>query len=196
MSGPAYTRLDLDERRRRLLDLGADLFARHPYDELSMARIAREAGISKALLYHYFPSKQAYFAATLEQAATELARATAPDPELPPIEQLSTSLDAYLTWIEDHADAYTKLFPSIGAVPEVRELVDRVRDETAQRILDGIAVGRAPSPALRAAVRGWLWFIDGAVLDWLELHEMERAQLHGLLLGTLLGAVTASGEML
>jgi len=40
-----------------------------------MARIAREAGISKPLLYHYFRSKQAYFAATLKQAAAELAAA-------------------------------------------------------------------------------------------------------------------------
>ena len=196
MSEPAYTRLDVDERRRRLLALGAELFARHAYDELSMARIAREAGISKALLYHYFPSKQAYFAATLEQAATELAQATAPDPALPPVEQLAGSLDAYLTWIEEHADAYAKLFPSIGAVPEVRELVDRVRDQTAQRIVDGIAAGGEPTPALRAAVRGWLWFVDGAVLDWLEHRDLDRERLHGLLLGTLLGAVTASGESL
>ena len=147
MSEPAYTRLGVDERRRRLLMLGADLFARHPYDELSMARIAREAGISKALLYHYFPSKQAYFAATLEQAAAELAQATAPDLELPLAEQLAGSLDAYLTWIEEHADAYTKLFPSIGAVPEVRELVDRVRDETAQRIVSRHRHGRARAGA-------------------------------------------------
>jgi AcrR family transcriptional regulator len=196
MTGPAYTRLDVDERRRRLLDLGAELFARHPYDELSMARIAREAGISKALLYHYFPSKQAYFSATLEQAAAELAQATAPDPDLPPAEQLAGSLDAYLTWIEEHADAYTKLFPSIGSVPAVRELVDRVRDETARRIAGGIAAGDEPGPALRTAVRGWLWFMDGAVLDWLEHRDMDRARLHGLLLGTLLGAATASGEPL
>ena len=196
MSEPAYTRLDVDERRRRLLALGAELFARHAYDELSMARIAREAGISKALLYHYFPSKQAYFAATLEQAATELTQATAPDPTLPPVEQLAGSLDAYLTWIEEHADAYAKLFPSIGAVPEVRELVDRVRDQTAQRIVDGIAAGGEPTPALRAAVRGWLWFVDGAVLDWLEHRDLDRERLHGLLLGTLLGAVTAAGGSL
>ena len=196
MSEPAYTRLDVDERRRRLLALGAELFARHAYDELSMARIAREAGISKALLYHYFPSKQAYFAATLEQAAAELAQATAPDPALPPVEQLAGSLDAYLTWIEEHADAYAKLFPSIGAVPEVRELVDRVRDQTAQRIVDGIAAGGEPTPALRAAVRGWLWFVDGAVLDWLEHRDLDRERLHALLLGTLLGAVHAAGESL
>ena len=56
------------------------MFTRHAYDELSMAAIAREAGISKALLYHYFPSKQAFFQATLEQAAGELAERVRPSP--------------------------------------------------------------------------------------------------------------------
>jgi AcrR family transcriptional regulator len=190
---PAYTRLDTDVRRRQLLELGAALFARHAYDELSMARIAREAGISKALLYHYFPSKQAFFAATLEQAAAELAAETQPDPELPPVEQLAGSLDAYLAWVERHAGAYAKLIHSVGAVPEVRELVERVRAATAERILAGLAPDCPPSPALRAAVRGWLWFMDGAVLDWLEHPgDLDRAALHGLLLGTLLGAVEAA----
>jgi AcrR family transcriptional regulator len=192
---PAYTRLAVDERRRQLLELGAEVVARHGYEELSMARIAREAGISKALLYHYFPSKQAYFSATLEQAAEELAEVTAPEPELPPVEQLSASLDAYLAWVERHMGAYDKLIRSVGAVPEVRELVERVRGETADRILAGIAAGREPGPMLRAAVRGWLWFMDGAVLDWIEHRDIDRQRLHGLLLGTLLGAVTASGEL-
>ena len=194
MAGPAYTRLDVDERRRRLLELGTELFARHGYEELSMARIAREAGISKALLYHYFPSKQAYFAATLEQAAAELAEATTPDPEKPPVEQLAGSLDAYLGWVERHMGAYDKLIRSVGAVPEVRELVERVRAETAERILAGLS--NEPTPELRAAVRGWLWFMDGAVLDWIEHRDIDRPRLHGLLLGTLLGAVTASGAQL
>src|SRR5437763_14510249 len=101
MSGPAYTRLDVDERRRQLLELGADLFTRYAYDELSMARIAKAAGISKALLYHYFPSKEAYFVATLEEKAAELAERTRPDTSRPPLEQLSGSLDAYLAWVEE-----------------------------------------------------------------------------------------------
>jgi AcrR family transcriptional regulator len=189
---PAYTRLHVDERRKQLLDAGADLFARYSYDELSMARIAREAGISKALLYHYFPSKQAYFQATLEQAAAELAETVQPDPDLPAIEQLMGSLGAYLGWIERNADAYAKLITSVGSVPEVRELVERVRNETAERILQGISPAGA-APPLRAAVRGWMWFMDGAILDWIEHRDIERARLHGLLLGTLLGAVTAAG---
>jgi AcrR family transcriptional regulator len=193
MATPAYTRLGVDERRRQLLELGAELFTRNSYDELSMARIAREAGISKALLYHYFPSKQAYFAATLEQAGAELAEVTRPDPEKPPVEQLSSSLDAFLGWVERHMGAYDKLIRSLGAVPEVRELVERVRDETADRILAGLSPDREPEPPLRAAVRGWLWFMDGVVLDWIEHRDLERPRLHGLLLGSLLGAVTASG---
>src|SRR6201999_3047133 len=109
LSQPAYTRLDVDERRRRLLELGADLFTRHAYDELSMAKIASEAGISKALLYHYFPSKEAYFVATLEEKASEWQRRTHPDASLAPLEQLSSSLDAYLQWVEENADSYEKM---------------------------------------------------------------------------------------
>jgi AcrR family transcriptional regulator len=190
--GPAYRRLDVDERRRRLLDLGADLFARFSYDELSMARIAREAGISKALLYHYFPGKQAYFAATLEEKAAEVAALTEPDPALPPVEQLTGSLAAFLAWVDGNREAYGKLVRSAAVIPEVREVVDRVRDATSERILAGLVPG-TPPPAVRSAVRAWLWFMDGAILDWVEHGDLTREQLGGLLMGTLAGALAAAG---
>jgi AcrR family transcriptional regulator len=190
---PAYRRLAVDERRRRLLDLGAELFSRHTYAELSMSAIAREAGISKALLYHYFPSKQAYFVATLRQQAEELAERTATDPSRPPAEQLTAALDAFLRWVEENAAGYAKLLEGASTHAEVRELVDQVRAVTAARILDGLSPGTPPAPALRAAVHGWLWFMDGAITDWLAHRDMERDRLLGLLLGTLYGAVTASG---
>jgi AcrR family transcriptional regulator len=190
---PAYQRLDVDERRRRLLELGAELFTRHTYAELSMAAIAREAGISKALLYHYFPSKQAYFVATLEQQAEELARLIAVDPSLPPTEQLMRALDAFLGWVEANADGYGKLLEGATTHAEVRELVDQVRAATAEQILAGLSPDAPPPPALRAAVHGWLWFMDGAITDWLRHRDILRDDLLGLLLGTLYGAVTASG---
>jgi AcrR family transcriptional regulator len=158
-----------------------------------MARIASEAGISKALLYHYFPSKEAYFVATLEEKAAELTARTEPDESLPPLEQLSGSLAAYLAWVEENAGSYEKMIRS-ASVPEVRALLDRVRGDTAQRIVDGIRGGKPATPVLRAAVSGWLWFMDGACLDWLEHRDMDRETLHGLLLATLVGAVLAAGE--
>jgi AcrR family transcriptional regulator len=184
---PAYTRLDVDTRRRELLERGAELFAEHSYDELSMAAIARAAGVSKALLYHYFPSKQAYFSATLEQKAAELAARVAPDPSLSPGEQLSAGLDAFLGWIEDNGQAYGKLVRSAGAVPDVHELMEEVRAATAAQIVHGLP--GEPTPQRRTAVRAWLWFMDGAILDWLEHGDLDRAELHQLLLRALEGAL-------
>src|SRR5688500_18686077 len=131
---PAYTRMQVDERRAQLLELGAELFTRHSYDELSMARIAREAGISKPLLYHYFPSKQEYFRATLTKAAEDLQRRTEPDTALPPLAQLDQALEAFLAWIEDNSAAYLKLIESASGLPDVRALVDEVRSGTVERI--------------------------------------------------------------
>ena len=194
MSEPAYTRLHVDERRRQLLEEGARLFAAYPYAELSMARIAREAGISKALLYHYFPSKQDFFVATLQQGAEEIARRTEPDPSLPPFEALADSLDAFLGWIEENETAYRKLMESAGSVPEVNVLIDRIRDATSARILQGLGADDPPPPKLRAAARGWLWFMDGAILDWLEHRDMSRAELRDFLLGSLQGSLSAAGS--
>jgi AcrR family transcriptional regulator len=191
MGEPAYTRMQVDERRQRLLELGAQLFARHSFGELSMARIAREAGISKALLYHYFPSKQEYFLATLREAAEEVRRRTEPDPDLAPGEALAASLDAFLGWIEENELAYRKLMESAGSVPEVGALITDVRDRTSARILEGLGAG--PQPKARAAVRAWLWFVDGAVLDWLEHRDLDRGELGELLLGSLAGALATAG---
>lgn len=156
-----------------------------------MARIAREAGISKGLLYHYFPSKHDFFVAALEQAASEVRRRTEPDPELPPLEALSRSLDAFLGWVEENGTAYRKLLESAAAVPEIGELIESVRDATSARILAGL--GAEAEPKARNAVRGWLWLVDGALLDWLEHRDLSRAELRELLLGALGGALGAAG---
>ena len=193
VSRPAYRRLDVDERRQQLLDRGAELFTAHPYEKLSMSKIAAEVGISKALLYHYFPSKQAYFEATLSAWADQLRERTETDPDLPPVEQLTQSLNAFLSLIEENADAYRNLIRSAAGVAEIRDLIEAVRQATAQRILDGLYPDGAP-PKARTAVSGWLWFMDGACLNWLDHRDIEREDLRGLLLGVLMGALIATGE--
>ncbi|HYQ79663.1 MAG TPA: TetR/AcrR family transcriptional regulator [Solirubrobacterales bacterium] len=193
MSEPAYRRMDVDERRRQLLKRGAELFTTHPYEELSMNKIASEVGISKALLYHYFPSKQAYFEATLSAWAEQLRERTETDPDLPPVEQLTQSLEAFLSLVEENAEAYRNLIRSAAGVAEIRELIDAVRQATAQRILDGLYPDGAP-PKARTAVSGWLWFMDGACLNWIDHRDIDREELRDLLLGVLMGALVATGE--
>lgn len=191
MGDPSYRRLDVDERRRQLLERGAELFTSHPYDELSMSKIAAEVGISKGLLYHYFPSKQAFFEETLSTWAEQLRERTEPDPDLPPVEQLQASLDGFLSMVEENAVAYRNLMQS-ATVPEIRGLIEEVRQQTAQRILDGLYSEEPPAKA-RIAVSGWLWFMDGACLDWIDHRDVEREELRDLLLGVLMGALIATG---
>src|ERR1700730_17241864 len=100
MPEPAYTRLQVDERRRQLIQAGSALFAEHAFEEISMRQIARAAGISKSLLYHYFPSKTELFKAAVEEHASELQGLIQPAGDGNPLEELSRSLDAYLAWIQ------------------------------------------------------------------------------------------------
>jgi AcrR family transcriptional regulator len=193
MTEPSYRRLDVDERRRELLARGAELFTSHRYDELSMSRIAGEVGISKSLLYHYFPSKQAFFEATLGAWAEELRTRTEPDPDLSPLEQLTASLGAFLALVEENSVAYRNLMSSATSTPQIRGLIDEVRRQTAARILAGIYPDDPP-PKARAAVNGWLWFMDGVCLDWIDHRDIDRDELRDLLLGTLMGALVASGS--
>lgn len=183
--------MDVDERRAQLLERGAELFTSHPYEELSMSKIAAEVGISKSLLYHYFPSKQAFFEATLSAWAEQLRERTEVDPQLPPLEQLTKSLDGFLSMVEENAVAYRNLMESAAGVPEIRELIAEVRQVTAERILGGLYPGEAP-PKARIAVSGWLWFMDGACLDWTRHRDISRRELRDLLLGVLMGSLLAA----
>jgi AcrR family transcriptional regulator len=190
MSEPAYRRLQRDERRELLLARATELFAEHGYEGLSMSQLARDAQISKALLYHYFPSKRRLFEAALEEGAAELRERTEPDPGRPPAEQLATTLDAFLEWVQERPTAYVTLLQSGAA--EVREIVAEVHATTAQRILTGLGAD-GTRPATRAAVHGWLGFLDGAILDWIAHDDLSREELHGMLLGAFAGALIASG---
>jgi AcrR family transcriptional regulator len=193
VAGPAYSRLQTDERRRQLLEAGARVFTEHSYDDASMAEVARAAGISKGLLYHYFPSKRDLFVATLEAAAAELREITQPDPALPILEQLAGALDAYLRWIEEHADSYVKLLESATGSDDVRSYMAQMRANTVERMLEVLVRSGDPA-AVRTALHGFLWFIDGACLDWLAHRDLTRDQLRDMLATAFSGAIGAAAQ--
>ena len=76
-------------------------------------------------------------------------------------------------------------------MPEVGALIGEVRNRTSTRILEGLGAGDSPGP--RTVVRAWLWFLDGAILDWLEHRDLTRAELGGVLLAALAGALSSTG---
>jgi AcrR family transcriptional regulator len=191
---PAYARLQVDERRRQLLDAGAELFAQYSFEEISMRQIAQAAGVSKPLLYHYFPSKTELFKAAVAEKAAQLQALIEPSHEGSAVEQLARSLDAYLAWIEDNAQTWSKLMQSAAALPEARELVEGFRARTMDLVLNELTGGRKPRPALRNAVKGWLGYMDAAILDWAQARDLPRAKLRDLLLAVFAGALAAAQQ--
>jgi AcrR family transcriptional regulator len=190
-------RLSLDARREQLVRLGTDIFAQRPFEEISIEDIAAAAGVSKGLLYHYFPSKRDFYVEVVRQASAQMERMTATDPELPPRARLERGVEQYLDYVAGHARGYaTVLRAGIGADPEVLALVEAARARMGDRILAGMQfVGPEPPAVLRLAVRGWVGFAEAAALDWLEHGGLGREELGALLVRTLRGALRAAADI-
>jgi AcrR family transcriptional regulator len=194
VSEPAYTRLQVDERRQQLIDAGSALFAANAYEEISMREVAQAAGVSKPLLYHYFPSKIELFKAAVAEKASELTQLVEPSGQGTPLQQLTEGIDAYLAWIEDNAQTWSKLMQSASSLPEARDLVETFRQRTMDLVLTELAGKQKPRPALRIAIRGWLGYMDAAILDWTQGRDLPREKLRQLLVAAFAAALTAAQQ--
>lgn len=183
------TRLQVDERRAQLLALGLRLFSERSYDEVSIDDIAREAGVSKGLLYHYFGGKRAFYVACVENAAELLLARIAPDLTLPESERARAGLEAYLDFVEEHEAAYLALMRSgIGNDPEVAAILERTRTVIVRRMLDGMGLDESRA-VFRTAARSWVGQVEAASVDRLDHRDLSRESVVRLLIGALWGTL-------
>jgi AcrR family transcriptional regulator len=120
-------RLTGEERRAAILDSALSVFADRGYHASAIDDIAREAGISKALIYEHFPSKQELYAELLELHAGELfdrLAAIAAAGEAAST-RLRVGVDAFYGFVEDHRIAWRMLFRE-ATDPDVAALLDRI----------------------------------------------------------------------
>jgi AcrR family transcriptional regulator len=126
-SPPVRRRLTAEARRAAILDSARAVFSARGYHSASIDDIAGEAGVSKALIYEHFASKQELYANLLESHAAELsdrlAAAVAGVEGSEP--RLETGLDAFFRFVEERRDAWRILFRE-AADPEVVAVLDRV----------------------------------------------------------------------
>jgi AcrR family transcriptional regulator len=187
---PPRQRLDTGERRAQLLALGLERFARAPYDAVSIDDLAREAGVSKGLLFHYFASKRAFYVAVLRAAADELLTVVAPDQSLPPLERLEQGVEAYLAAVERRGEAYVWLMRSgIGGDVAVHEVVKETRQRFLARVVEELPLG-PPPPKLRLLLRGWIGMVEAASVEWVATRSVTREELRALLVKALVDGLS------
>jgi AcrR family transcriptional regulator len=187
MSSQTRRRLSAEERRAGILDAALAVFSARGYHPSSIDDIAREAGISKALIYEHFDSKQRLYADLLERNANELFERLAA--ALAGVEvdsgaaRLATGLDAFFAFVEERRDAWRILFRDV-VDPETSAVLGRV----VEQVTAVVAALIAQDPGARGrdeeegdqAIRVLAQMLVGAVQSvanwWAEHPEVARAQ--------------------
>jgi AcrR family transcriptional regulator len=186
-------RLPRDERRAQLVELGVELLRTRSLDQLALEDVAAAAGISRALPFHYFPTRRDFLLAVVEASAGGLLDAVDADPSLPPLERLHAGLEGYIDYIAQNPAAYIALMRgAAGADNALVAVFDRTRDAIVDRILAGLEA--TDERLLRLAIRGWVGMVEEAAVSWLRDHPVDRDDLLWLLDEALVRIVTALSE--
>ncbi|WP_216658785.1 TetR/AcrR family transcriptional regulator [Nocardioides sp. zg-1230] len=164
-------RLSADERRRQLVAIGLAKIVETPIQDLSMDDIATEAGISRGLLFHYFPTKTDFYLACIAAAGRRILRTTAPDEDAPGEAQVEMTTRLMIEQIERRRGFYLALVHGHGvADPRVSEVMDSVRDGSTERVVAALDVPEER----RDVVRAWWAYTEDRALTWSAVPPGER----------------------
>ncbi|GGO49667.1 TetR family transcriptional regulator [Streptomyces daqingensis] len=137
-TAPAYRRLTVDQRRSQLISTALGLFAHNPPEDVSLDDVAARAGVSRPLVYRYFPGgKQQLYEAALRSAADELEQCFAEEQTGPLTSRLTRALDRYLAFVDEHDAGFMALLQggSVVQTSRTHAIVDEVRRTAADQIL-------------------------------------------------------------
>ena len=197
-SAQPRTRLATHARREQLLRAGVELLRVRTPDEISVDDVARRAGISRGLLYHYFADKDAFVVAVLEQASEELRQALRATSELSGRERVEAAIDAFIEYAEAHAAGFRAVLTGGVTNRDVAAVIERTRERDLDAFVAAVAA-ITPEPAtargskvLRAALHAHMHFMEGAIVRWLASREITREQLRELIRRGLWGTVAAA----
>lgn len=157
------------DRRQQIVDAAFDEFAEHGFRGATIKRIAQRAKLkSQALIYWYFPAKEALFEAVLGQQLPILQMVLDPAPLLnrPPEEVLPLLARAYLASADrPGAPRLVRLLaPELIRRPEVADavggpLIAKILDFIKTYLAHQIQLGRLRPHDVRASARAFIGMI-------------------------------------
>lgn len=191
-TAPRWRRLGPDERRGQILDAAVRAFGEQPYATVQMAAVAKDAGVARALVHHYFGTKRELY--------LEVVRAMMFVPPLDevnlPTGSLRERVEASVSWLVTALGAHGRTWVAVGVDglggdPEIRAILEEADDQAAQRVLDAvgfIGTGQRRATAL-AAVRAYGGLVKAAVREWVDRDVLTQQQVQQVLTVTLVALV-------
>ncbi|MEU4194264.1 TetR/AcrR family transcriptional regulator [Kribbella sp. NPDC026611] len=182
MTQTSSARLRPDQRRAQILAAARRVLVADPHRELTVELVAAEAGVSPALLFHYFGSKKKFQYAVIEEAAAEVMLRTAPDPSLPPDEQLRSGIRAFVRAVLEAPQLYrATLLMSAAGDPEIRALHSQLRQVFSQWVISAVAQsGTEITPVVELACHGWQGYVEQTLLAWIDTPTVSPEDLEHL----------------
>ncbi|MEU2158634.1 TetR/AcrR family transcriptional regulator [Streptomyces sp. NPDC019396] len=171
-------RMGVEERKQQLIGVALELFSHRSPDEVSIDEIATAAGISRPLVYHYFPGKQSLYEAALRRAADDLAARIVERHEGPLGGRLLRVMCRFFDFVDEHGPGFSALMrggPAVGST-RTNAMVEEVRQAAYDHVMAHLGVSDPP-PRLRLVVRSWVSLAESTALIWLDGREIPRAEL-------------------
>ncbi|WP_405971650.1 TetR/AcrR family transcriptional regulator [Streptomyces sp. NBC_00988] len=178
MSTRVRRRMGVEERRQQLIGVALDLFSHRSPDEVSIDEIAAAAGISRPLVYHYFPGKLSLYEAALQRASDDLAGRFVVAEEGSLGGRLLRVMGRFFDFVDDHGPGFAALMrggPAVGS-STTNALVDGVRQAAYLQILSHMKVEQPPA-RLELMIRSWISLVESTALIWLDGRRIPRADL-------------------
>ncbi|WP_086724562.1 TetR/AcrR family transcriptional regulator [Streptomyces sp. NRRL B-24085] len=171
-------RMGVEERRQQLIGVALELFARRSPDEVSIDEIASAAGISRPLVYHYFPGKLSLYEAALKRAAQDLASRFEEPHEGSLGGRLLRVMRRFFDFVDEHGPGFSALMrggPAVGS-SATNALIDSVRQVAYEQILSHLRVTDPPA-RLELLIRSWISLVESTALIWLDGRRVPRGEL-------------------
>ncbi len=187
-------RMTSEERRSQLTEAAVDIAAEGGFHELSLDAVAERAGVTRNLIYHYFPRGRADLAvAAADWTGHQLTDDWSTDESVPLAERLAANVTRLIDHATAPSDAWRIYRHSRSSTdPAIARTVARYRGI----IIAGISLNQAgtpdPEPHLRLALEGYLGFAE-TVLDEADGSGVPRDVVRQIL-GDALEAIVASAR--
>ena len=188
MAATARVRMTPQDRRRQLVGIGLRKFVDRPVQELSLDEVAAEAGVSRGLLFHYFPTKTDYHRAVVEAARRRVGRNVTPDPGAVGADAVRQVVERFLDQVARRRETYVALV--LGQAPIARAAGDDGVGTVRERVAGLVAAAMGMPDAALPVAHGWVAYLEDRALQWSALPEPRREAEREALVGHCSRALT------